>query len=127
MLDTKGIDIAKAGIEWCADKITPRLPNFRFQLIDVYNKHYNQQGACPASQYRFPFEDNTFSFVMLGSVFTHMLPDDLSNYLSEVYRVLEKGGRCLISYFLLNAELSYLCLRPAKVRSISDMSKTVTG
>jgi hypothetical protein len=41
---------------------------------------------------------------MLGSVFTHMLPDDLSNYLSEVHRVLEKGGRCLITYFLLNEE-----------------------
>jgi SAM-dependent methyltransferase len=100
----EGIDITKAGIEWCASKITPRFPNFRFQLIDVYNQHYNPQGTCLASQYRFPFEDSTFSFVMLGSVFTHMLPDDLSNYLSEVHRMLEKGGRCLISYFLLNAE-----------------------
>ena len=39
---------------------------------------------------------------MLGSVFTHMLPADLSNYLSEVHRVMQVGGRCLISYFLLN-------------------------
>jgi hypothetical protein len=41
---------------------------------------------------------------MLGSVFTHMLPGDLENYLSETHRVLMKGGRCLITYFLLNEE-----------------------
>ena len=100
----EGLDIARVGVEWCGSKITPRFPNFRFQKIDVYNKQYNPQGTCPPSQYRFPFDDGTFSFVMLGSVFTHMLPDDLRNYLSEVHRVLEKGGRCLITYFLLNEE-----------------------
>jgi SAM-dependent methyltransferase len=41
---------------------------------------------------------------MLGSVFTHMMPADLENYLSEIKRVLIPGGRCLISYFLLNDE-----------------------
>jgi SAM-dependent methyltransferase len=100
----EGFDITRAGIEWCASKITPRFPNFQFQTIEVYNKHYNPQGTCPPSQYRFPCEDGTFSFVVLGSVFTHMLPDGLSNYLSEIHRVLEKGGRCLITYFLLNPE-----------------------
>lgn len=100
----EGMDITKAGIEWCAGKITPRFPNFRFQTINVYNKHYNPHGICPASQYRFPFEDGTFSFVVLGSVFTHMLHDGMRNYLSEIHRVMETGGRCLITYFLLNAE-----------------------
>lgn len=41
---------------------------------------------------------------MLGSVFTHMLPRDLENYLSEIVRVMQKGGRCAITYFLLNQE-----------------------
>src|SRR5207249_11780290 len=48
--------------------------------------------------------DQTFDFLMLGSVFTHMLPADLENYLSEVSRVLARNGRCLITYFLLNEE-----------------------
>jgi SAM-dependent methyltransferase len=98
----EGIDLTKTGIDWCREKITPRFHNFRFQLIDVYNTHYNTAGKYRASQYRFPFADGSFSFVMLGSVFTHMLPDDVKNYLSEVNRVLATGGRCLISYFLLN-------------------------
>jgi ubiquinone/menaquinone biosynthesis C-methylase UbiE len=100
----EGIDITKAGIDWCREKITPRFPNFHFQQIDVYNKHYNPRGKYQASEYKFPFADESFSFAMLGSVFTHMLPDDLQNYLSEIYRVLKRGGRCLITYFLLNAE-----------------------
>jgi SAM-dependent methyltransferase len=100
----EGIDITKAGVDWCRERITPRFPNFRFQQIDVYNKHYNPTGQCRPSEYRFPFVDQTFDFVMLGSVFTHMLPADLENYLSEVSRVLARNGRCLITYFLLNEE-----------------------
>ena len=51
----EGIDIAKSGVDWCREKITPRFPNFRFQQIDVYNKHYNTAGKYHASEYRFPF------------------------------------------------------------------------
>lgn len=99
-----GIDITPKGIIWCDERITPRFPNFKFQQIDVYNQHYNPTGTHLPSAYKFPFEDNAFDFVMLGSVFTHMLPDDMLNYLGEVHRVLKKGGRCLITYFLLNEE-----------------------
>jgi SAM-dependent methyltransferase len=104
----QGIDITKAGIDWCNARITPRFPNFHFLQVDVYNKHYNPDGRYRASEYRFPFADASFDFVVLGSVFTHMLPDDLENYLSEVYRVLAKKGRCLITYFLLNEESNRL-------------------
>jgi ubiquinone/menaquinone biosynthesis C-methylase UbiE len=100
----EGIDITKAGVDWCREKITLRCPNFHFQQIDVYNKCYNPLGKYQASEYKFSFARESFSFVMLGSVFTHMLPRDVENYLSEVYRVLTKSGRCLISYFLLNEE-----------------------
>jgi SAM-dependent methyltransferase len=100
----EGIDVTKAGIDWCREKISPRFTNFGFQHIDVYNQLYNPNGSVLPIEYQFPFADETFSFVMLGSVFTHMLPDDLRNYLSEVRRVLKKGERCLISYFLLNEE-----------------------
>jgi len=100
----EGVDITKQGIDWCGEKITPRFPNFHFQQIDVYNKLYNPHGTHSANEYKFPFPDASFSFVMLGSVFTHMLPDDLENYLREVARMSAAGGRCLISYFLLNDE-----------------------
>lgn len=99
-----GFDIVKDGIDWCTEKITPRFPNFRFLLSDVYNKQYNQNGSLKASQYKFPFADDFFDFVFLTSVFTHMLPADLEHYLSEIARVMKPGGKCLITYFLLNPE-----------------------
>ena len=100
----EGLDITKQGVDWCREQITPRFPNFHFQRIDVYNQLYNARGTHCAAKYVFPFPDASFSFVTLGSVFTHMLPGDLENYLREVARMLEVGGRCLISYFLLNEE-----------------------
>lgn len=100
----EGFDIVKSGIDWCSRKISKKYPNFRFQHIDVFNKHYNPQGKQQASDYRFPFPDGSFDFVTLASVFTHMLPKDMKNYLAEVRRVLKREGRCIISWFILNSE-----------------------
>lgn len=100
----EGLDIVKAGVEWCQQHITPRFPQFRFQQIDVLNKLYNPTGSGQAATYRFPFDDRYFDFVVLGSVFTHMMPEEMENYLSEIARVLKQGGRCLITFFLLNDE-----------------------
>jgi ubiquinone/menaquinone biosynthesis C-methylase UbiE len=100
----EAIELVPAGVKWCSERYTPRFPNFRFQLIDVYNKDLNPTGRYKPSEFRFPFDDDTFTFVMLGSVFTHLLPNDLSHYLAEIHRVMARGGRCLITYFLLNDE-----------------------
>jgi SAM-dependent methyltransferase len=100
----EGFDIVASGIKWCREKITPLYPNFHFQLADVYNHMYHQQGKHKASEYRFPFEAASFDFVFLTSVFTHMFPCDMENYLAEIANVLKPGGRCLITYFLWNAE-----------------------
>jgi SAM-dependent methyltransferase len=98
----EGIDIKKSDIDWCTRTIARKRSNFHFQQIDVYNQHFNPVGIERASEYRFPFPDDSFDFVTLGSVFTHMLTNDVENYLQQVTRVLKPGGRCLISWFLLN-------------------------
>jgi SAM-dependent methyltransferase len=98
-----GLEINPQGVQWCREKISPRFANFHFHQIDVYNARYNPAGQVSAAEYRFPFEDARFDFVTLGSVFTHMHPPEVQNYLSEIARVLKPGtGRSLISYFLLN-------------------------
>lgn len=100
----EGFDVVRRGVEWCRRNVTPRYPNFRFQVADVHNERYNPRGRHEAQDYRFPYEDESFDLVFLASVFTHMMPDEVDNYLSEISRVLRPGGRCLISYFLLNEE-----------------------
>ena len=99
-----GFDINKMGIQWCKRRISPRFSNFHFQHIDIYNKVYNPYGKVRAQDFQFPFDHEFFDFVFLTSVFTHMLPSDMENYLSEISRVLKTGGRCLITFFILNEE-----------------------
>jgi ubiquinone/menaquinone biosynthesis C-methylase UbiE len=99
----EGIDIVEQGIIWC-NKHYKNHPNFHFTLTDIYNKSYNPKGKQNACDYRFPFDDNTFNFAFLTSVFTHMLPMDVENYIKEISRVLSPQGRCLITFFSINAD-----------------------
>jgi SAM-dependent methyltransferase len=99
-----GLELVKSGVDWCTERYTSKYPNFKFHLIDVRNDLYNPGGTYKATEYRFPFSDEHFDFVVLNSVFTHMISAEVENYMNEVARVLRKGGRCLISFFLLNEE-----------------------
>ncbi len=99
-----GIDPVTKQVKWCQEKITSRYPNFRFQRIDVWSKNYNPSGTVQPSEYRFPFEDAQFDFVMLGSVFTHMFPNDVDHYIGEISRVLKPGGIGWVTFFLLNKD-----------------------
>jgi SAM-dependent methyltransferase len=100
----EGFDIVKKGSNWCRKKISCNYPNFSFQLADIYNRNYNKKGRFKASEYKFPYENECFDFLFLTSVFTHMQPQDMENYFCEISRVLKRGGRCLITFFLLNEE-----------------------
>jgi GT2 family glycosyltransferase/SAM-dependent methyltransferase len=100
----EGFDVMPPAIQWCQDHITPRYSNFGFQHANIYNKLYNPGGNLRALEYRFPYRDDSFDFIFLTSVFTHMLPQDVEWYVSEVVRVLKPGGRCFSTYFLLNDE-----------------------
>jgi SAM-dependent methyltransferase len=108
-----GVDIHRPSISWCQQKIARRHKNFRFAHIDVRNLAYNPNAAQRAEAYQFPFEDRSFDLILLKSVFTHMRPPEVSNYLSEVARLLKRDGRCLATFFLLNDEQAALASRGA--------------
>jgi SAM-dependent methyltransferase len=98
----EGFDIFKVGIDWSSKHITKRYPNFKFQYVDVYNKHYNPDGTIIPLDFKFPYPDNSFDFAFLVSVFTHMNEKEILRYLSEINRVLKIGGKCLATFFILN-------------------------
>lgn len=100
----EGFDVVHRGIEWCQDHITPRFPHFHFQHADIFNREYNPGGGIAGEKYVFPFPSDTFDFVLLTSVFTHMQPPEAEHYISEISRVLKPGGRCFTTWFLLNEE-----------------------
>jgi SAM-dependent methyltransferase len=99
-----GLEIHPEAVAWCQRAITPRYTAFRFHRADVASRAYNPAGTTTAASYRFPFDNRAFDFVVLGSVFTHMLPDEVSHYLREIARVLEPGGVAVVSWFLLDEE-----------------------
>jgi SAM-dependent methyltransferase len=103
-----GVDIHRPSISWCQKKISTRRRNFEFAHIDVRNEAFNPRGVHRAEAYQFPFEAGSFDLILLKSVFTHMRPDEVNNYLREVARLLKSNGRCLATFFLLNDEQARL-------------------
>jgi SAM-dependent methyltransferase len=99
----EGFDIMPVAIRWCR-RIAERQPNFSFQLVDLKSDRYRPEGGRRAADFVFPYPDASFDFVVLSSVFTHMLPADMRNYLGEIARVLKPGGRAVISYYLMTPE-----------------------
>lgn len=96
-----GVDIQSRLIRWCQKHISSRSPNFKFVLLDLPNQRYNP-GGNPHAEFRIPEEDHSFDFILLKSVFTHLLPDDLERYMAEISRLLSEDGRCLVSFFLFD-------------------------
>jgi len=96
-----GFDVNRDGIAWCRRRYR-RQSNFRFQVADLFNARYNPRGAQRADEYRFPYDDGSFDFVIATSVFTHLLEADATHYAAECARVLAPGGRLFATFFLLN-------------------------
>lgn len=96
-----GVDVVRAGIRWCQERITPVYPRFRFHHLDMANPLYNPRGRETVSAARLPFDDGSFDFVIVTSVLTHLPAEDTVAYASEIARVLRAGGRCFVSLFLM--------------------------
>jgi SAM-dependent methyltransferase len=98
----EGFDVSERAIKWAHTQITPRHPNFRFQLVDVRNDEYSPGAGGDAASFRFPFRDDEFDLALATSLYTHMFPFQIDNYLRETARVLKPGGRSVATFFLLN-------------------------
>ncbi|WP_049750214.1 SAM-dependent methyltransferase [Thiobacillus denitrificans] len=97
-----GMDIEMVSLEACRDNPHLKRRGFKFDLIDIQNNEYNPKGRFRADEYRFSYLDGSMDCVFLISVFTHMLPEDVSNYVTEIGRMLDRGGMCLFSTFLID-------------------------
>jgi SAM-dependent methyltransferase len=100
----EGIDIVPDAVTWCRDNISAQHPHFSFTLADIQNGEYQPRGRIKAADYRFPYADGSFDLVVLTSVFTHMMTDEVEHYVAEISRMLKPGGRCYSTYSLLDDE-----------------------
>ena len=111
----RGFDITRENVDWCKNNITPKYPHFLFEHANILNKEYNPRGTLESKKYPFLYADNTFDFIFLTSVFTHLLPEDMEHYFSEISRTLKSGGRCFITFFLLNEESRALMIEKPQI------------
>jgi SAM-dependent methyltransferase len=97
-----GMDIEKKSLESCQKNPLFINKQFRFDHLDIQNTEYNPDGEYKADQYVFPYDKSEFDIVFLVSVFTHMLTDDVMNYITEISRILKPNGICMITSFLMD-------------------------
>jgi SAM-dependent methyltransferase len=95
-----GIDISRRAIRWGQRKITSQASHFRFVHIDVQNDMYNRRGCESADTVVLPLSSSRFDIVLLKSVFTHMRPAAIANYLGQIRPHLAEHGVCLVTLFL---------------------------
>lgn len=99
-----GLDVSNRWIRICRRSIGRKVHGFHFRHLDAFNSYYNDGSRAPANEARFPVATGTVDFVFSNSLFTHLCPADATHYLSEIGRVLKRGGRTLNTMYLLNEE-----------------------
>ncbi len=99
-----GFDTDAEAVAWCRKHVNGEGAPFRFDHLDVANRHYNRDGVYAGDAVEFPYADGQFDFVFLCSVFTHLLPATVDHYLEEIHRALKPGGSCFGTFLLLNGE-----------------------
>jgi SAM-dependent methyltransferase len=93
-----GIDVDSEMIGWC-DANFPR-DRFRFVHADIYSSVYNPDGR--REPYELPLREESQELVISQSLFTHLLEEDLAQYVRESFRVLRPGGHMVMSTFCLD-------------------------
>lgn len=101
----EGFDVVKTGIDWCNENIAARYPNFHFVWVSLKNDLYNLDTNKESTSFAFPYPASSFDSIVLTSVFTHMMPDDVTHYLREISKVLRPGGKCMTTFFIINGNI----------------------
>jgi SAM-dependent methyltransferase len=99
-----GIDISSRAVHWGQRNITSRANHFRFVHVDIQNDAYNRRGRESADTVLLPLSAGRFDIVLLKSVFTHMRPPAVANYLGQIASHLSEHGVCLATLFLLEGD-----------------------
>jgi SAM-dependent methyltransferase len=97
-----GFDASAAYIAWCRDSLSLDPERFRFHHFDLYSSHYNPAGTIASESFVFPWPDGAFTLAIANSLFTHVSAAAVANYLRQIARTLDKGGRLFASFFVLD-------------------------
>ncbi|WP_242156882.1 class I SAM-dependent methyltransferase [Aestuariivivens sediminis] len=97
-----GFDVVKKGVEWCNKGIGEDFSNFKFKYVPVFNDLYNTS-KMKATEFKFPYGNNSFDKVFSISLFTHMQLDEIQHYFYQIARVVKPNGLCFSTFFLYDS------------------------
>jgi SAM-dependent methyltransferase len=100
-----GLDIIRESIDWCTANIQVRNPHFIFHHIDISDRLHNPGGKVAPLRSYLPVPDQFVDRVILPSVFTHMLPDELGQSLREIRRVMKPDALLYATVFIYDDEI----------------------
>lgn len=95
-----GFDILARHVKWCRRNLADE--SYLFRHLDVRNDRYNPTGTVEPTSATFPAATERFDGCALFSVFTHMYPDNVAQYLAEIHRVLRPGGWAATTWLLFD-------------------------
>jgi SAM-dependent methyltransferase len=95
-----GFDVDAAMVGWCSLNFDPQ--HFTFRAIDRFSSLYNPAGRSKAPARLEGCDDNSIDLVFSQSLFSHLLEDDLRNYVRESWRVLRPGGIMAMTFFCMD-------------------------
>ncbi len=97
-----GIDIVPEAIQWCDENLRTPGRHVQSTSVNLFNQYYQHDGTGCASTFTFPYEDDTFDLVFASSVYTHMLPEGVANYLEQSRRLIKEEGRVISTFFVID-------------------------
>jgi SAM-dependent methyltransferase len=97
-----GFDTSREYVDWCQTALELDPARYRFHYFSIRSSHYNERGAATAEAFVFPWPANSFSLAIAVSLFTHLSAGATQNYLNQIARTLEPGGRLFASFFVLD-------------------------
>ncbi len=119
-----GVEVSERMVGWANRHLAEE--RFTFSHHDYWNATYNPSGT----RFRpFPVPDKWADVVVMKSVLTHMLPEDVEFYMKETARVLRSSGTAIVTAFLYKqgdegvamrfpyAESNYRYVQPASPES----------
>jgi len=94
-----GFDIDPALVDWCRTHFPA--DRFTFSLVDGTSNLYPSSGKSGQTSSLAGCGDATIDFVFSQSLFSHLLEQELTNYIRESFRVLKTGGSMCMTFFCL--------------------------
>lgn len=103
-----GTDIHKPCIDWAQKNLASSFAGHKFVHMDIRKESYNPKGKLSPQEWVDSFAEKDFDVVVAKSLFTHVLPQELSIYLKATAERLKATGKALLTFFILSEEQALL-------------------